>query len=134
MLACDDFFKWMCALYGVDSCKEAVSYRTCSVAVLQVGIVRQTETAALKAAGDNKYAPFSRTLTALYTRSTLEVQVLRNKIVLLVAQKSLLRFAAQDVGFTGSKLQHTSGPVFPGTLNLAQSIISQSRRHKTCVM
>ena len=73
----------MCGLYEVGCCKEAVSYRTCSVAVLQVGIVRQTETAALKAAGDNKYAPFSRTLTALYTRSTLEVQVLRNKTVLL---------------------------------------------------
>lgn len=42
---------------------------------LQVGIVRQTETAALKAAGDNKYAPFTRKLTAVYTRSTLEVLI-----------------------------------------------------------
>ena len=40
---------------------------------LQVGIVRQTETAALKAAGNNRNAPFERRLTALYTRSTLEV-------------------------------------------------------------
>ena len=40
---------------------------------MQVGVVRQLETAALKAAGDNKYAPFTRKLTALYTRSTLEV-------------------------------------------------------------
>lgn len=34
-------------------------------------MVKQTETAALKAAVGNKAAPFSRELTALYTRSTL---------------------------------------------------------------
>ncbi|KAK8376623.1 hypothetical protein O3P69_009914 [Scylla paramamosain] len=37
----------------------------------KVGVVKQTETAALKAAGANKTAPFGRKLTALYTRSTL---------------------------------------------------------------
>ncbi|KAG7154788.1 DNA mismatch repair protein Msh3-like [Homarus americanus] len=37
----------------------------------KVGVVKQTETAALKAAGSNKTAPFGRELTALYTRSTL---------------------------------------------------------------
>ncbi|KJE98041.1 DNA mismatch repair protein Msh3 [Capsaspora owczarzaki ATCC 30864] len=37
----------------------------------KVGVVRQTETAALKAAGDNKSAPFDRKLTGLYTRATL---------------------------------------------------------------
>lgn len=42
-------------------------------ALRQVGIVRQTETAALKKAGDNRNAPFTRQLTALYTRATLEV-------------------------------------------------------------
>ena len=42
--------------------------------LLQVGIVRQTETAALKKAGDNRNAPFTRELSALYTRATLEVQ------------------------------------------------------------
>lgn len=41
--------------------------------MIQVGVVRQTETAAIKASGDNKYTPFQRRLTALYTRSTLEV-------------------------------------------------------------
>ena len=40
---------------------------------MQVGIVRQTETAALKKAGDNRNAPFTRELAALYTRATLEV-------------------------------------------------------------
>lgn len=33
--------------------------------------MKQTETAALKAAGDNKSAPFTRQLQSLYTKSTL---------------------------------------------------------------
>ena len=41
---------------------------------LQVGIVTQTETAALKKAGDNRNAPFTRELTAMYTRASLEVK------------------------------------------------------------
>lgn len=39
--------------------------------LLKVGVVKQTETAALKAIGDNKSSVFSRKLTALYTKSTL---------------------------------------------------------------
>ena len=37
----------------------------------KVGVVKQTETAALKAASDKKAGPFSRELTSLYTRATL---------------------------------------------------------------
>ncbi|XP_073480536.1 DNA mismatch repair protein Msh3 [Aquarana catesbeiana] len=37
----------------------------------KVGVVKQTETAALKAAGDNKNSLFTRRLSALYTKSTL---------------------------------------------------------------
>ncbi|GAB1298427.1 DNA mismatch repair protein [Apodemus speciosus] len=37
----------------------------------KVGVVKQTETAALKAIGDNKSSVFSRKLTALYTKATL---------------------------------------------------------------
>ena len=37
----------------------------------KVGVVKQTETAALKAASDKKSGPFTRKLTALYTRTTL---------------------------------------------------------------
>ncbi|CAL4122937.1 unnamed protein product, partial [Meganyctiphanes norvegica] len=37
----------------------------------KVGVVKQTETAALKAAGNNKGAPFGRELSAIYTRATL---------------------------------------------------------------
>ncbi|KAJ8030059.1 DNA mismatch repair protein Msh3 [Holothuria leucospilota] len=37
----------------------------------KVGVVRQTETAAIKAAGSNRSAPFERKLTALYTKSTM---------------------------------------------------------------
>ena len=36
----------------------------------KVGIIRQLETAALKAAGDNRNAPFTRKLTNLYTKGT----------------------------------------------------------------
>jgi len=36
----------------------------------KVGVVRQLETAALKAAGDNKNTPFERKLTNLYTKGT----------------------------------------------------------------
>ncbi|KAM9100522.1 DNA mismatch repair protein Msh3 isoform 2-T2 [Sarcophilus harrisii] len=37
----------------------------------KVGVVKQTETAALKAIGENKSSLFTRKLTALYTKSTL---------------------------------------------------------------
>ncbi|XP_066459044.1 DNA mismatch repair protein Msh3 [Eleutherodactylus coqui] len=37
----------------------------------KVGVVKQTETAALKAAGENKNSLFTRRLAALYTKSTL---------------------------------------------------------------
>ena len=37
----------------------------------KVGVVKQMETAALKAASDNRSGPFTRELTALYTRTTL---------------------------------------------------------------
>ncbi|CAG0885883.1 unnamed protein product [Darwinula stevensoni] len=36
----------------------------------KVGVIHQTETAAVKAAGETRNLPFSRELTALYTRST----------------------------------------------------------------
>ncbi|XP_020682770.1 DNA mismatch repair protein MSH3 isoform X2 [Dendrobium catenatum] len=38
----------------------------------KVGVVKQTETAAIKAHGSNRLGPFSRGLSALYTRSTIE--------------------------------------------------------------
>ena len=50
-------------------CLFDVSGVTCA----QVGVVRQMETAAIKASGSNKYTPFTRKLTAVYTRATLEV-------------------------------------------------------------
>ena len=37
----------------------------------KVGVVKQTETAALKAAGENKSKLFTRELQALYTKTTL---------------------------------------------------------------
>ncbi|XP_060203587.1 DNA mismatch repair protein MSH3 isoform X2 [Lycium barbarum] len=38
----------------------------------KVGVVKQTETAAIKAHGKNKLGPFGRGLSALYTKATLE--------------------------------------------------------------
>ncbi|XP_031502856.1 DNA mismatch repair protein MSH3 [Nymphaea colorata] len=38
----------------------------------KVGVVKQMETAAMKAHGDNRMGPFSRELSALYTKATLE--------------------------------------------------------------
>ncbi|OMO97864.1 hypothetical protein COLO4_14300 [Corchorus olitorius] len=38
----------------------------------KVGVVKQTETAAIKAHGSNKLGPFCRGLSALYTKATLE--------------------------------------------------------------
>ncbi|RWR91908.1 DNA mismatch repair protein MSH3 [Cinnamomum micranthum f. kanehirae] len=38
----------------------------------KVGVVRQTETAAIKAHGSNKLGPFTRGLSALYTKATVE--------------------------------------------------------------
>ncbi|KAJ8554450.1 hypothetical protein K7X08_025128 [Anisodus acutangulus] len=38
----------------------------------KVGVVKQTETAAIKAHGTNKVGPFGRGLSALYTKATLE--------------------------------------------------------------
>ncbi|GIL42499.1 hypothetical protein Vafri_459, partial [Volvox africanus] len=46
----------------------------------RVGVVRQTETAAIKAAGANKSAPFERKVTALYTAATLEAGRRADKI------------------------------------------------------
>lgn len=37
----------------------------------KVGVVKQTETAAIKAAGANKSTTFKREITALYTKSTM---------------------------------------------------------------
>ena len=47
---------------------------------MQVGVVRQVETAALKSISDNKYQPFERRLTALYTPGTLEAGQRADKI------------------------------------------------------
>ncbi|NXG64864.1 MSH3 protein, partial [Hemiprocne comata] len=47
----------------------------------KVGVVKQMETAALKAAGENKSSVFTRKLTALYTKSTLIGEdILLNKL------------------------------------------------------
>ena len=51
-------------------------------------MVQQTETAALKAAGANKSAPFTRQLTAMYTKATLIGEGNVDKLIQLI-MKSL---------------------------------------------
>jgi DNA mismatch repair protein MSH3 len=49
-----------------------VQQLTCRLISLgyKVGVISQTETAALKKAGDNRNAPFTRELTHLFTAAT----------------------------------------------------------------
>eukprot|EP00775_Hariotina_reticulata_P004120 gene4120-4366_t len=46
----------------------------------KVGVVRQVESAALKAVSDNKSAPFTRALTALFTAATLDAAEKADKL------------------------------------------------------
>lgn len=50
---------------------ERASFLSLCSSVLQVAVVKQTETSAIKALGTNKNALFTRQLSALYTKSTL---------------------------------------------------------------
>lgn len=45
-----------------------------------MGVVRQLESAALKAVSDNKSAPFTRELTGLFTAATLDAGEKADKI------------------------------------------------------
>ena len=76
----------------------------------KVGVVRQTETAAIKSHGANKTGPFTRGLSALYTRATLEAaedlggevqgRVGRlNSYLMCIAEQPLLQ------GFSKSKVK-----------------------------
>lgn len=49
-----------------------IHVRRLVAAGLKVGVVRQTESAALKAASDTRSAPFSRALSGLFTAATLD--------------------------------------------------------------
>ena len=68
--------------------------------LLQVGIVRQTETAALKKAGDNRNAPFTRELSALYTRATLEVQPAHKPSLTARIHSSCISMASLSILYT----------------------------------
>ena len=54
------------------------------------------ETAAIKATGTNKYTPFTRRLTAVYTRATLEVtQVSRPTLCVGLISKGIVSGVVQ---------------------------------------
>ncbi|KAJ8752836.1 hypothetical protein K2173_008571 [Erythroxylum novogranatense] len=57
---------------SVPTFRLSVHVRRLVSAGYKVGVVKQTETAAIKAHGDTKIGPFSRGLSALYTKATLE--------------------------------------------------------------
>jgi hypothetical protein len=52
----------------------------CWLLLGQVGVVRQVESAALKAVSDNKSAPFTRALTGLFTAATLDAAEKADKL------------------------------------------------------
>jgi len=58
----------------------------------KVGVVKQTETAALKATSDNKSAPFSREVQQIYTKATLIGGDILSLLKLLVFQSSCFSF------------------------------------------
>lgn len=59
---------------------------------LKVGVVKQTETAALKAVGDSRGSLFARKLTALYTKSTLIGEdILFQRSFSLICDRAILR-------------------------------------------
>ncbi|KAM5192856.1 DNA mismatch repair protein Msh3 isoform 2-T2 [Mantella aurantiaca] len=86
----------------------------------KVGVVKQTETAALKAAGENKNSLFTRRLSALYTKSTLigeDVNPLINIDDLLEVESittecpnNYLLCISEDMA--RSKIKKSDGPVF----------------------
>ena len=76
----------------------------------KVGVVKQTETAALKAAGENKSKVFTRELQALYTKTTL-------------VGEGIFFFKTIFVCFVDSALKPAySGPVKLAHWNLDQAV------------
>ena len=70
----------------------------------KVGVVKQTETAALKAAGENKSKVFTRELQALYTKTTLVGEGIFFVITLFtcsVTQWNLDRVSGSYIVFLG---------------------------------
>lgn len=68
----------------------------------QVGVVRQVESAALKAASDNRSAPFARQLTGLFSAATLDAGEKADKLGELGGRQFfLLPFVCCDGGDGG---------------------------------
>jgi hypothetical protein len=61
--------------------------------LLTIVMLPQVETAAIKAVGANKSAPFERKLTGLYTKATLEVCA-QNALSLHITTSGLEEFGA----------------------------------------
>ncbi|CAL0315995.1 unnamed protein product [Lupinus luteus] len=100
----------------------------------KVGVVKQTETAAIKAHGSNRLGPFCRGLSALYTKATLEAALDiggaeegcggESNYLMCVVEKSVLREklnCAVDSGFDVSigfvAVEISTGDVVYGEFN-----------------
>ncbi|OIW12510.1 hypothetical protein TanjilG_04674 [Lupinus angustifolius] len=100
----------------------------------KVGVVKQTETAAIKAHGSNRLGPFCRGLSALYTKATLEAALDtggaeegcggESNYLLCVVEKSVLREkldSAVESGFDVSigfvAVEISTGDVVYGEFN-----------------
>lgn len=97
----------------------------------KVGVVRQTETAAIKAHGSNRLGPFCRGLSALYTKATLEAAPdlgggeegcgAESNYLMCVAEKSILGEKSNcggfdvRIGFVGVEI--STGDVVYGEFN-----------------
>ena len=73
----------------------------------KVGVVKQMETAALKAASENRSKPFTRELAGLYTRATLIGQ--QPCVDTLDAWNPLCVCVCVCVGFLGPDVEGVSG-------------------------
>ncbi|KAI9331538.1 muts domain V-domain-containing protein [Zopfochytrium polystomum] len=71
----------------------------------KVGIVRQIETAAIKASGDNKSGPFTRKLTNIYTRGTYVDDVLEDDSCFEVKSSFVLCLNEEKVEGSDEKVQ-----------------------------
>ncbi|CAH9059472.1 unnamed protein product [Cuscuta epithymum] len=93
----------------------------------KVGVVKQTESAAIKSHGSNKSGPFCRGLSALYTKATLEAAedlgggeegcVTCNNYLVCVVEKAIENVVGVDVkvGFVGVEV--STGDVVYGEFN-----------------
>lgn len=112
--------------------------RRLAMAGYKVGVVQQTESAAIKAASDNRYKPFERKLSAIYTRSTLEAGPLAAARPKKCATENhndddQAGFEIDDQGH-GEMPNTMAVPTVTGKMNVALETNEQQSSHLVCIM